>query len=141
MRASTPTSSSSTGEGATVRRHDAGERLQHRPLSELYHQQLASFLQASYDINPIFTLSGGVRYQYTENKIDDFVGYNQQQAIATGAATSADAIPGGKTDYNNALFNAGLLAHLTDRQQTGSISLRASRSRTRASITATAPTR
>lgn len=79
---------------------------------------LASFLQASYDINPIFTLSGGVRYQYTENKIDDFVGYNQQQAIATGAATSADAIPGGKTDYNNALFNAGLLAHLTDRQQT-----------------------
>ena len=75
------------------------------------------------------------------NKIDDFVGYNQQQAIATGAATSADAIPGGKTDYNNALFNAGLLAHLTDRQQTGSISLRASRSRTRASITATAPTR
>ncbi|MBH2730007.1 TonB-dependent siderophore receptor [Serratia marcescens] len=79
---------------------------------------LASFLQASYDINPIFTLSGGLRYQYTENKIDDFVGYNQQQAIATGAATSADAIPGGKTDYNNALFNAGLLAHLTDRQQT-----------------------
>src|SRR5690606_5736827 len=69
-------------------------------------------------INPIFTLSGGVRYQYTENKIDDFVGYNQQQAIATGGATSADAIPGGKTDYNNALFNAGLLAHLTERQQT-----------------------
>lgn len=79
---------------------------------------LAPFMQASYDINPIFTLSGGVRYQYTENKVDDFIGYAQQQGIANGLATSADAVPGGKTDYNNALFNAGLLAHLTERQQT-----------------------
>lgn len=79
---------------------------------------LASFMQASYDINPIFTLSGGVRYQYSENKVDDFVGYVQQQGIANGLATSADAVPGGKTNYNNALFNAGLLAHLTEHQQT-----------------------
>lgn len=79
---------------------------------------LAPFLQTSYDIDPMFTLSGGVRYQYTENKVDDFVGYAQQQGIANGLATSADAVPGGKTDYNNALFNAGLLAHLTERQQT-----------------------
>ena len=61
--------------------------------------------------------NGGVRYQYTENKVDDFVGYAQQQAIATGKATSADAVPGGKTDYNNCLFNAGLLGHLTEQQQ------------------------
>ncbi|AJJ57411.1 TonB-dependent siderophore receptor [Yersinia pseudotuberculosis] len=79
---------------------------------------LAPFLQTRYDINPIFTLSGGVRYQYTENKVDDFVGYAQQQAIASGSATSADPVPGGKTDYNNFLFNAGLLAHLTESQQT-----------------------
>lgn len=79
---------------------------------------LAPFLQTSYDINPIFTLSGGVRYQYTENKVDDFVGYAQQQAIANGSATSADTVPGGKTDYNNVLFNAGLLAHLAQSQQT-----------------------
>ncbi|HHP0447125.1 TonB-dependent siderophore receptor, partial [Cronobacter sakazakii] len=77
---------------------------------------LAPFLQASYDINAI-TLSGGVRYQYTENKVDDFVGYTQQQGIATGKATSADAVPGGKTDYNNLLFNAGILGHLSERQQ------------------------
>ncbi|CNI22317.1 TonB-dependent siderophore receptor [Yersinia mollaretii] len=79
---------------------------------------LAPFLQTSYDINSIFTLSGGVRYQYTENQVDDFVGYAQQQAIANGTASSADAVPGGKTDYNNFLFNAGLLAHLTESQQT-----------------------
>ncbi|MER0126382.1 TonB-dependent siderophore receptor [Franconibacter daqui] len=78
---------------------------------------LAPFLQANYDITPVFTLSGGVRYQYTENKVDDFVGYAQQQGIATGLASSADAVPGGKTDYNNVLFNAGVLAHLTERQQ------------------------
>lgn len=77
---------------------------------------IAPFLQSSYDIDAI-TLSGGVRYQYTENRVDDFVGYTQQQAIANGRATSADAVPGGKTDYNNLLFNAGILGHLTDRQQ------------------------
>jgi len=78
---------------------------------------LAPFMQASYDIDPMFTLSGGVRYQYTENQVDDFIGYAQQQAIANGLATSADAVPGGNTSYNNLLFNAGLLAHLTKRQQ------------------------
>lgn len=78
---------------------------------------LAAFLQSSYDINDIFTLSGGVRYQYTENKIDDFIGYAQQQQIAAGKALSADAIPGGSVDYDNFLFNAGLLVHLTERQQ------------------------
>ncbi|WP_421356140.1 ferric aerobactin receptor IutA [Pseudocitrobacter faecalis] len=78
---------------------------------------LAAFLQSSYDINDIFTLSGGVRYQYTENKIDDFIGYAQQQQIAAGKVQSADAIPGGSVDYDNFLFNAGLLVHLTERQQ------------------------
>ena len=78
---------------------------------------LAAFLQSSYDINDIFTLSGGVRYQYTENKIDDFIGYAQQQQIAAGKAQSADAIPGGSVDYDNFLFDAGLLVHLTERQQ------------------------
>ncbi len=77
---------------------------------------LAPFLQSSYDFSAI-TLSGGVRYQYTENKVDDFIGYAQQQGIATGRVTSADAVPGGKTDYNNLLFNAGILGHLTERQQ------------------------
>lgn len=77
---------------------------------------LAPFLQSSYDFAAI-TLSGGVRYQYTKNKVDDFVGYAQQQAIATGRATSADAVPGGSTDYNNLLFNAGILGRITERQQ------------------------
>lgn len=79
---------------------------------------VAPFLQSSYDLNEIFTVSGGVRYQWTENRVDDFVGYAQQQDIANGKARSADAIKGGKTDYDNFLFNAGIVAHLTERQQT-----------------------
>ncbi|MCW7026540.1 TonB-dependent receptor [Escherichia coli] len=62
-------------------------------------------------MNNLFTLNGGVRYQYTENKIDDFIGYAQQRQIAAGKATSADAIHGGSVDYDNFLFNAGLLMH------------------------------
>ena len=76
---------------------------------------LAPFPQSSYD--DAITLSGGVRSQYTKNKVDDFVGYAQQQAIATGRATSADAVPGGSTSYNNLLFNAGILGRMTERQQ------------------------
>lgn len=57
---------------------------------------MAAFLQSSYDINLLVTLSGGMRYQYTKNKVDDFTGYQQQQLIAEGKATSADAVPGGK---------------------------------------------
>ncbi len=79
---------------------------------------MATFLQSSYDISPMFTLSGGVRYQYTENKVDDFIGYSQQEAIANGNGKSADTVPGGKTDYNNLLFNAGVLVNLTEEQQT-----------------------
>ncbi|PHM48026.1 TonB-dependent siderophore receptor [Xenorhabdus miraniensis] len=78
---------------------------------------LAPFLQASYDINSIFTINGGIRYQYTQNKIDNFVSYKQQQVIATGPVKSADTIPGGTTSYNNYLFNVGVLANLAERQQ------------------------
>ncbi|WP_319930750.1 TonB-dependent siderophore receptor [Xenorhabdus santafensis] len=78
---------------------------------------LAPFLQTSYDINSIFTINGGIRYQYTQNKIDDFIAYKQQQAIAEKEAKSADTIPGGTTSYNNYLFNAGILANLAKNQQ------------------------
>ena len=57
---------------------------------------LAGFLQSDYDFNDTFTFSGGVRYQYTENKVDDFIAYNEQQAIAAGKATSAMPFRGGQ---------------------------------------------
>ena len=64
----------------------------------------------------------------------------QQQDVASGKVSSADAIPGGKTDYDNFLFNAGIVAHLTDRQQTWFNFSRALSCRIRANTTASVNT-
>lgn len=73
---------------------------------------VAAFAQADYSITEDWTVEGGVRYQYMSNKVDDFVGYSQQKKIAAGSGTSADAVPGGTTDYGVALFNLGTIYHL-----------------------------
>ena len=73
---------------------------------------VAAFAQVDYAITDEWSVEGGVRYQYMLNKIDDFVGYNQQKKIAAGSGTSADAVPGGETDYSVALFNLGTIYHL-----------------------------
>ncbi|WP_295898776.1 TonB-dependent receptor [uncultured Vibrio sp.] len=73
---------------------------------------VAAFAQADYSITEDWTVEGGVRYQYMSNKIDDFVGYSQQKKIAAGSGTSADAVPGGTTDYGVALFNLGTIYNL-----------------------------
>ena len=78
---------------------------------------VAAFLQADYAITEDWSVNGGVRYQYLYNKIDDFVAYSQQRSIARGQGTSADAVPGGHTDYNVALFNLGTIYHLNDESQ------------------------
>ncbi|CAE6899628.1 COG1629 Outer membrane receptor proteins [Vibrio sp. B1FLJ16] len=78
---------------------------------------VAGFVQADYAISDDWNVEGGFRYQYIENEIDDFVGYSQQKKIAAGSGTSADAVPGGKTDYSVGLFNLGTIYHLnTDSQ-------------------------
>ncbi len=77
------------------------------------------FLQSSYDLNDIFYRQRRVRYQWTENRVDDFVGlrpaarYRQRQSALRRRASKA-----AKSDYDNFLFNAGIVAHLTERQQT-----------------------
>lgn len=78
---------------------------------------IAGFIQGDYSITEDWSLQGGVRYQYMSNKIDDFVGYQQQKKIAAGSGTSADAVPGGTTDYSVALFNIGTIYHLDDASQ------------------------
>ena len=78
---------------------------------------VAAFAQADYSITEDWKVEGGVRYQYMSNKIDDFVGYTQQKKIAAGSGTSADAVPGGKTDYGVALFNLGTIYHLNSDSQ------------------------
>ncbi|WPC76406.1 TonB-dependent receptor [Vibrio porteresiae] len=78
---------------------------------------VAAFLQADYALTEDWSVEGGVRYQYLYNKIDDFVAYNQQRRIAAGQGASADAVPGGHTNYHVALFNLGTIYHLSDESQ------------------------
>ncbi|MDK9759855.1 TonB-dependent receptor, partial [Vibrio sp. D173a] len=46
-----------------------------------------------------------------------FVGYQQQKQIAAGNGNSADAVPGGETDYSVGLFNLGTVYHLNSDSQ------------------------
>ena len=73
---------------------------------------IAGFVQTDYAITDDWTVEGGIRYQYISNEIDDFIGYSQQKKIAAGNGTSADAVPGGETDYSVSLFNLGTVYHL-----------------------------
>lgn len=80
-------------------------------------ESIAAFLQGSWDINDYLVLNAGYRYQQMDNNVDDFIGYNQQVAIAQGKAPGADAIKGGSTDYHVGLVNLGLVAKLSRDQQ------------------------
>lgn len=78
---------------------------------------IAGFVQTGFDITNDWSVEGGFRYQYMKNTIDDFVGYQQQKQIAAGNGTSADAVPGGETDYGVGLFNLGTVYHLNSDSQ------------------------
>lgn len=78
---------------------------------------VAGFIQADYAITDKWIIEGGYRYQYMENEIDDFVGFTQQKNIAKGNGSSADAVPGGETDYSVGLFNLGTIYHINNNSQ------------------------
>ncbi|MEF1226555.1 TonB-dependent receptor [Vibrio fortis] len=78
---------------------------------------IASFVQTGFDITNDWSVEGGFRYQYMKNTINDFVGYQQQKQIAAGNGSSADAVPGGETDYGVGLFNLGTVYHLNSDSQ------------------------
>ncbi|WP_133180282.1 TonB-dependent receptor [Shewanella decolorationis] len=80
-------------------------------------ESIAAFIQSSWEMNSFLVLNAGYRYQQMENSVDDFIGYNQQVAIASGKAKGADAIKSGSTDYNIGLVNLGLVAKLSQDQQ------------------------
>ncbi|EII2982633.1 TonB-dependent receptor [Vibrio parahaemolyticus] len=77
----------------------------------------AMFVQGDYQINQDWSVQAGYRYQYMDNKIDDFVAYSVQKNIASGKGVSADAVPGGSTDYSVSLFNVGTIYQLNDESQ------------------------
>lgn len=84
---------------------------------DIKNTSFAGFLQADYQITKSFAVNAGVRYQYIEIDVEDFVAASEQYKVLTGRLASADAVPGGKKGYGNTLFNTGLLYKITQQQQ------------------------
>lgn len=75
----------------------------------------AGFLQLDYSISSQWQVSGGYRYQYLKNKIDNFIGASQQTRMALGFGRSADQIAGGTNSYRVGLWNFGAVYKLSPR--------------------------
>lgn len=79
---------------------------------------LSGFIQADWNITNKLTLSGGIRQQLINVKLDDFVGFKEQVYMHFGYGNSADAVKGGKNNYDVTLLNASLLYKITPAWQT-----------------------
>ncbi|KMQ68526.1 hypothetical protein ACM39_08460 [Chryseobacterium sp. FH2] len=79
---------------------------------------LSGFIQADWNITKQLILSGGVRQQFINVKLDDFVGFKEQVYMHFGYGNSADAVKGGKNNYDVTLLNASLLYKITPSLQT-----------------------
>lgn len=79
---------------------------------------LSGYIQADWNITDQLTLSGGVRQQFINVKLDDFVGFKEQVYMHFGYGDSADAVKGGKNNYDVTLLNASLLYKITPTWQT-----------------------
>ncbi len=77
----------------------------------------AGYFQGKYKIIPTLTLNGGIRYQYNNVTVGDFIGRNEQLALGFKLGKSADVIKGGSSSYNVFLANAGLLFKPTENHQ------------------------
>lgn len=90
---------------------------EHQRYPDIDTQNAALFAQANWRVAPDWLLTGGVRYQQTRYDVSDFVGLSQQEYVAQGLISGADAIPGGSSSTDVWLFNAGGVYDLSDRQQ------------------------
>lgn len=78
---------------------------------------ISGFAQADWNVLGKLTLSGGIRQQHTNVKVDDFVGFKEQIYMHFGYGASADMIKGGKNDYNVTLVNGSALYKFNEKQQ------------------------
>lgn len=78
---------------------------------------LSGFAQAQWNLTSNLTLSGGVRQQRMNVKVDDFAGADVQALIGYGLGKTATPIPGGKNHYDVNLLNGGLVYKISAPQQ------------------------
>lgn len=79
----------------------------------------ALFNQVDWEIASDWSISGGFRYEKIEHEIGDHVGVLQQHLYEIGhyGSNQPDVIKGGKTDYDEWLFNVGSIYHLNHHMQ------------------------
>lgn len=78
---------------------------------------ISGFMQANWNLTAKLSLSGGVRQQRMNVKVDDFAGADVQALIGYGLGKTATPIPGGKNHYDVNLLNGGLLYKISAPQQ------------------------
>jgi iron complex outermembrane receptor protein len=78
---------------------------------------VSGFLQADWNVVDKLTLSGGIRQQHTNVKLDDFAGFKEQMYMHFGYGNSIDLIKGGQSNYDVTLFNGSALYKLNKKQQ------------------------
>ncbi|WP_306352723.1 TonB-dependent receptor [Flavobacterium sp. '19STA2R22 D10 B1'] len=78
---------------------------------------ISGFAQADWKVLDKLTLSGGIRQQHTSVKADDFIGFKEQIYMHFGYGASADAVKGGKNNYDVTLVNGSALYKFNEKQQ------------------------
>lgn len=78
---------------------------------------IAGYLQGELQVTDRLQLNAGIRQRYSELEMESFTPTTQQIAVERGLVTGADAIPGGESDYDVTLVNAGAIFNLTADQQ------------------------
>ncbi|MFL1484608.1 TonB-dependent receptor [Marinobacter sp. LN3S78] len=78
---------------------------------------IAAYFQAEWQATDRLQLNAGIRQRYARLEMEDFVGTQQAVESGRGLVSGADAIPGGESDYDVTLVNAGAIYKLTDDHQ------------------------
>lgn len=74
---------------------------------------IAAYLQTEWQATGRLQLNAGIRQRHSRLDMEDFVPTQQQVEVERGLVTGADAIPGGESDYDVTLLNAGAIYNLT----------------------------
>ena len=78
---------------------------------------IAAYFQAEWQATDRLQLNAGIRQRHARLDMEDFVGTQQAVESGRGLVSGADAIPGGESDYDVTLVNAGAIYKLTDDHQ------------------------
>ena len=80
-------------------------------------EKLGTFVQTDFNVTDRLGLKAGVRYERVESQVDESTPYMEAITADLQPGYQAKTLNGGKVKHDAALFNLGVLYHLTDAQQ------------------------